>query len=122
MHKCIPIFLPALYIDIGDIVSICSNGLTNAIEAVRHIENTDERKIWFHITQDHGYLHIVVRNTVASDLKIQENHIATTKDDKTMHGFGLQIIRRITAKYEGTCTLECRNQIFSLRIILPIEA
>ena len=120
MHTYISADLQALPIDIGDIVSICSNGLTNAIEAVRHIENTDERKIWFHITQDHGYLHIVVRNTVAADLKIQENHIATTKEDKTMHGFGLQIIRRITAKYEGTCTLECRNQIFSLKVILPI--
>lgn len=113
--------LQQISVDVSDIVSICSNALTNAIEAVSQITQPDARKIWFHLTQDESYLHIVVRNTTAGEVKIQNNTIPTTKADKTTHGFGLQIIQRITAKYEGTCTLDYHNQMFSIKIILPLN-
>ena len=121
VHTFIAAELSQLSVDIGDIASICSNAMDNAIEAVCQVESQEERKIWFTITQEQHFLHIVVRNTVAEDIKIMSNRIPTTKEDPALHGFGLQIIQRITAKYNGNCALECHDRMFSIKIILPLE-
>ena len=65
-------------------------------------------------------MHIMIRNTTAHDVKIVDNDIATTKKDKALHGYGLKIIRNITAKYDGTYTLQYRDRLFTLRVLLPV--
>lgn len=110
-----------IFIDINALASLCANALNNALEAVIQIPQPQQRKIWCHITQEGAYLHIMIRNTTAHDVKIVDNDIATTKKDKAMHGFGLKIIRNITAKYGGTYTLQYREKLFTLRVLLPVE-
>lgn len=106
-------------ISIDDLASLCSNALSNAVEAVEQIAESSQRKIWCSITQDRQYLHIAVRNTTAHDVTVTDNMVETTKADKTLHGFGLKIIRQITEKYNGTYTLQCKNYMFTIRITLP---
>lgn len=108
-------------IDINALASLCANALNNALEAVAQIPQLQQRKIWCNITQEGEYLHIMVRNTTAHDVKIVDNDIATTKKDNALHGYGLKIIRNITAKYDGTYTLQYRDRLFTLRVLLPIE-
>ena len=108
-------------ISIDDLASLCSNALSNAVEAVEQIVDSSQRKIWCSITQDRQYLHIAVRNTTAHDVTITDNTVETTKNDKTLHGFGLKIIRQITEKYNGTYTLQCKNCMFTVQIMLPIS-
>lgn len=106
-------------ISMDDLASLCSNALSNAVEALEQIADPTERKIWCSITQDKQYLHITVRNTVAKDIEIIDNSVQTTKADKTLHGFGLKIIQQITETYHGTYTLQCKNRIFTIRVTLP---
>ncbi len=108
-------------ISIDDLASLCSNALSNAVEAVEQIKEPAQRKIWCSITQSRQYLHIVVRNTTAHDVTITDNTVETTKDDKTLHGFGLKIIRQITEKYSGTYSLQCKNCMFTVQITLPVS-
>ena len=108
-------------ISMDDLASLCSNVLSNAVEAVEQIAEPAQRKIWCSITQDKQYLHIVVRNTTAHDVTITDNTVETTKNDKTLHGFGLKIIRQITEKYSGTYSLQCKNCMFTVQITLPIS-
>ena len=108
-------------ISIDDLASLCSNALSNAVEAVEQIAEPSQRKIWCSITQDKQYLHIAVRNTTAHDVAITDNTVETTKADKNLHGFGLKIIRQITEKYNGTYTLQCKNCMFTVQIMLPIS-
>lgn len=108
-------------ISIDDLASLCSNALSNAVEAVEQIVEPSRRKIWCSITQDKQYLHIAVRNTTAHDVTITDNTVETTKADKNLHGFGLKIIRQITEKYNGTYTLQCKNCMFTVQITLPIS-
>ncbi len=108
-------------ISIDDLASLCSNALSNAVEAVEQVAEPSWRKIWCSITQDRQYLHIAVRNTTAHDVTITDNTVETTKNDKTLHGFGLKIIRQITEKYNGTYTLQCKNCMFTVQIMLPIS-
>lgn len=110
-----------IFIDINALASLCGNALNNALEAVIQIPQPQQRKIWCHITQDGAYLHIMIRNTTAHDVKIVDNDIVTTKKDKATHGFGLKIIRNITAKYDGTYTLQYKDGLFTLRVLLPVE-
>lgn len=104
-----------------DIASICANLLSNAVEAVTHIADPAQRKIWCSITQDKQYLYIQVHNTTASPVMITDEIIETTKPDKTAHGFGLQIVKNITQKYNGTCMFQYENYIFTVKMILPVE-
>ena len=108
-------------IAMNDLASLCGNALNNALEAVTQIPQLEQRKIWCNITQEASYLHIVIRNTTAHDVKIVDNDIATTKKDNALHGYGLKIIRSIIEKYEGTYTLQYRDNLFTLRVILPVE-
>jgi len=107
-------------LDINALASLCANALNNALEAVIQISQPQQRKIWCSITQEGEYLHIIVRNTTADDVKISDNMVATTKKDKALHGYGLKIIRNITAKYDGTYTLQYRDRLFTLRVLLPV--
>ena len=102
-----------------DLASLCSNALSNAVEAVEQIADPAQRKIWCSIAQDKQYLHIAVRNTTARDVPVIDNMVETTKADKILHGFGLKIIRQITETYNGTYTLQCKNRMFTVQITLP---
>ena len=108
-------------IEISDLASLCANVLDNAIEAVMQIKQPESRKIWCNILQENQYLHIVVRNTTAGDVKIVNNDIVTTKEDKTLHGYGLKIIRSVTDKYQGTLSLQYKDNLFALKVLLPMK-
>ena len=111
--------LSKVEISMDDLASLCSNALSNAVEAVAQIADPAQRKIWCSITQDKQYLHIAVRNTTANDVPVIDNTVETTKADKILHGFGLKIIRQITETYNGTYTLQCKNRMFTVQITLP---
>lgn len=63
----------------------------------------------------------MVRNTTAGDVKIVNNDIVTTKEDKTLHGYGLKIIRSVTDKYQGTLSLQYKDNLFALKVLLPMK-
>jgi len=48
-----------------------------------------------------GYLHIRTVNSCASEPMISSGLPVTTKNDKSMHGYGISNIVDITKKYEG---------------------
>lgn len=52
------------------------------------------------------------------DTKIVNNIISTTKADKTNHGLGLYSINKAVEKYNGSVSIECDHNIFSISILL----
>lgn len=108
-------------IDADDLASLLGNILDNAIEAVAKIPQPDQREIRCQLAQDNHYLYIVVSNTVGEDIPIVNNHIATTKTQQDLHGYGLLNIKNIVKKYDGRCHLSCANKTFTIKIILPVE-
>ncbi len=106
---------------LDDLASLLSNALDNALEAVQKIELLEQRKIWCRLVQDGKYLHITVRNTVAQPVTIIDNTVATTKADKRLHGFGVNIIKRMAKKYNGSYQLNCAHNVFTLQVMLLLN-
>ncbi|MCM1538399.1 MAG: GHKL domain-containing protein [bacterium] len=65
-----------------------------------------------------NYTAIRICNPVQKKAAIHGNRIATTKPDKKAHGCGIEIMKQITANYHGSCTVNCSDTEFELKIIL----
>ena len=107
-------------IEILDISSIISNLLDNSIDAAI---KSEERIINIKIFTLNKYLVINVENsyTYLPDTKPGESKLLiTSKEDKSMHGFGLQIIKELSEKYNGDFTWKATPDKFISNVILKL--
>lgn len=98
-------------IDMLDLCVLLGNLLDNAIEANEKI-CSKERFIHLTMVQKTNYLSIQINNATDGNVKIEGNKINTTKKQKELHGFGLQSVREITEKYNGSCTFCQEGYVF----------
>lgn len=82
-----------------DVSVLLSNLLDNAIEACEKIKRSSEIKL--KIWSDAGYYCIELSNTVENDILADNPYLLTSKEDKQLHGIGLQSVRAIVDKYNG---------------------
>ena len=104
-----------------DLCIIFGNALDNAIDACAKCKNDEEKIINIHSSLTNGFLFIKIENPIATDVKITNNSITTTKKDKNSHGIGLQSIRTSIQKYYGEMKLSQLNGIFCLEIDLDFH-
>lgn len=96
-----------------DICSLLSNAYDNAIEACRFQENAYIRTM-VHTTRNYTTVQIV--NPVLRKVSVQGGRVSSTKKDKKAHGYGIDIMKRIASKYNGSCTVHCDKQEFTVKI------
>lgn len=96
-----------------DICSLLSNAYDNAIEACRFQENAYIRTM-VHTTRNYTTVQIV--NPVLRKVSVQGGRVSSTKKDKKTHGYGIDIMKRIANKYNGSCTVHCDKQEFTVKI------
>ncbi len=108
--------LPPLRIDDIDISSIISNMLDNAIEASEHMNNPCVKiKIKMH----RSYLSVTVINKYDTSVLVNnQGRLLSSKSNSSEHGYGIQIIKEIAAKYDGDSTWKLNNGIFQINVIL----
>ncbi|MCM1130661.1 MAG: GHKL domain-containing protein [Staphylococcus sp.] len=95
----------------ADIISLISNLMDNAIEA---LENEEDKRLILEIgTTEHG-IEILVKNTCHAIHK-------TKKSNPKYHGFGLKIIKEIINKYKGNYTSILENQMYTTMIFIPYK-
>lgn len=109
--------LPELFIDLIDISSVISNLLDNAVEAA---EKTENPHIIIKILMCRKYLTIFVKNSYNENFPpiIENDNLITTKSDKTIHGYGMQIVNEIAFKYDGNCQLQLDGSYFITNVLL----
>ena len=100
-------------VSIGSLQSVSSH----AIEANEKVLK-NERFISLSVTQKHGYLSVQISNAVSEKVKIRNNEIFTTKRNKEIHGIGLQSVKEITEKYDGTISFEQKENVFTVIVML----
>ena len=108
--------LTGLKISDSDLVTILTNILDNAIEAV---QKCDEKRIVFKIIKDSDLLIIDSTNPYAGQLP-DEDSFVTTKNDKKNHGFGLLNIKNTVKANNGNCFIDTEGGIFHISIAIPL--
>lgn len=104
-----------LGIRLFDINVILGNLLENAITAASHSE---EKWLSVFIKYDKGILFIHIVNSYSGQIIKQGKHYMTTKKETQGHGIGLQNVQKVVDSYHGTMDVECKNNIFDVKIMI----
>lgn len=89
------------FVSSTDVVSIIGNLCDNAIEYLSGIDKS-QRKMSLEITARNDYRIIMCKNTIKSSVLSVNPNMKTTKNDETLHGKGLSILRGVAEKYNGS--------------------
>lgn len=108
-------FMPAY-----EIYALFGNILDNAIEAVRELPD-DMRVIKLKISARDEIVSIRQQNFTDKPLSLLHGLPQTTKDDKTLHGYGVKSINRIVRNHDGKCIFRHDDNVFILDILLPLS-
>ena len=103
-----------------DLYSLFGNALDNAFEAVRALEDEDERNISLLVKQAAGMVSIHIENYYAGDVRFENGIPVTTKEDKRNHGYGIKSMHIITQRYGGSLTMGTEDQTFYLNVLIPV--
>ena len=104
-------------VDIGDMGVLYGNLLDNAIEASKKVK-VEERAVYVEIRVDKRNLMMTVSNHYEEERKKSGNNYITTKKEKHKHGFGLNIVRKISKGYNGEVIIDDRDNQFRVTVLL----
>ncbi|MBR4671501.1 MAG: sensor histidine kinase [Butyrivibrio sp.] len=99
--------------DDHELCVIFSNIMNNAIEAC---ESGDEIKLVCYPYND--VLCILQKNPLHRELKYENGKLVTTKEEKELHGHGLENIKTVIKKYNGHMDIRVEDGYFNVELIL----
>ena len=109
------------FIKEGELYSFFGNILDNAINAVSLINNKEKRCIGVNVHQIEKFIAIKVDNYFSGEIDLSSDGLPITKKDTNYHGFGMQSIKMIVDKYNGTLNIEIDEDVFILNVIFPTK-
>ena len=101
--------------DDTDLIILVSNVLNNAIEACEKYNQKPEISIKG-VMRFNKFL-FTVRNTYNG---ILNDELITTKEEKSLHGFGQEAIKNVVSKYRGNYYIEHDEEFFTIYIVIPM--
>ncbi len=104
----------------GELYSLFGNMLSNAIEAVKKVEDTERRVIAFTVRRLGEMLFIQIENYFDGKIVFKDGLPQTVKRDRLNHGYGVKSMRMLTAKYGGDMTVDVDCDVYRLKIMLPL--
>ncbi|MGN6713633.1 sensor histidine kinase [Anaerocolumna jejuensis] len=102
------------------LVTILANVLDNAIEACNHIKMN--KIIHVKIVDEDGILIFSVINPVLKKVKIVDNMVETTKEDRSCHGIGLKNVATALSKCNGDYEIYCNDDTFQFTAFIRLSA
>ncbi len=105
-------------ISMCDLNMLLSNLYRNALEAAK---KTSERRVELLIEKSRAYLKIAMQNSVIENPLIENPDFITSKPEKELHGFGMQIIRNVVEKYQGMLQIDGTDRQVKINILLMDE-
>ena len=111
-------------IDIMELSSLMNNLLDNAEEAlIKYRQESGEKgfiRMKSYIQGDEFVIETENSKSENSRMHMQDERYLSTKEEKG-HGYGLQIIRNIAQKYEGSMELEDKGKSFWNKVIMKMR-
>ena len=106
---------PLTFMAPEDICVLMGNLFDNALEAACQSEG---RRIFVRTMRQGAYVSIVVKNSIAEPVLLNNPDLHTTKGDHLRHGLGIRNIRRIVQKYDGMMEFLEKGYEFTCDILL----
>lgn len=103
------------FMDDVDAYSLFGNLVDNAVEALK--DEAQKRVISLIIKGQGDFVSISIQNFFSKQLRFENGLPITTKKDKNYHGYGMQSIKMICEKYNGTLSINTNDNIFSVNIL-----
>ncbi|MDO4619921.1 MAG: ATP-binding protein [Lachnospiraceae bacterium] len=107
------------FMKLEDIYAIFGNALDNAVRAVMALKEDEKKVISVKILEQNQLLMIQIQNYYEGELKFQDGLPVTTRKNTRDHGFGMKSIRHTAEKYNGIITVQARDHMFMLQILIP---
>lgn len=102
----------------ADLSIVIGNVLDNALEASVLIEK-DQPFIRYYMKYEKPSLIITVINRYCGKIiRSRDGKIMTNKTDPINHGFGLESVRKVVNKYNGTIMIEEKDDKFILKMVM----
>ena len=99
-----------------DLCVILGNTLDNAIDACQKLDPKTDKTIAIDCNCSSGFLFLSISNPVSEKVIIHDNYISTTKENKTLHGFGLYSLNSVVKRYDGEVRLSSTDDCFTVDI------
>lgn len=103
-----------------DLCVILGNTLDNAIEACQNLSTNERKTIVVTSEYSSGFWFLKIHNPIAKCVTIHNNHVSTTKENKTLHGFGLYSLHSVVKRYDGEVRLSSTDDRFAVDIDLCV--
>lgn len=103
-----------------DLYTVFGNAIDNAIESVKQLTNPEMRMIDVLVYVRRQFLMINIMNPIGRELTFNGELPVSTKTRNGYHGFGLKSIRYTVEKYNGFMKIDTEENIFSLKILIPL--
>ena len=101
-----------------DLYSLLGNAFDNAAEYLDTV-NEEKRYVSCSVRNENGgFVFIEVSNYYEGERDIYIG-IASSKSDKTMHGYGMKNMQRVTEKYGGELQVQAENGAFYVTAVIP---
>ena len=107
----------SLSISETELCALLSNALENAISAAAQVADEKFRNLRISCHTHKGNLLIFIENSFAGEVTMESG---LPQSDREGHGLGAKSIAMIVEKNSGFCSFEAKDEIFTLRIVLPL--
>lgn len=104
-----------------DLCAILANVIDNAMEAAMKIKDEKRREVKVKIKPYKDYLFISVSNEVESNPLEGIRKSKTTKKDNKNHGLGIQIIKNVIERYNGSIEYDYDNNSIIVKILIRFK-
>ena len=118
--ECMVDFSKADFIRYADIVTLFSNMLDNAIEAV-HTLPAPQRRITVSAGMIGGQILVKCINPYQGTLRKRHDGLfSTSKQDTALHGIGLSNLKRVVESYQGILQIDDQASVFQVEWMIPV--
>ena len=93
-----------------DLALLLGNAIDNAVEAASVLDDSDKKTVNVIAVVTNGRLIITVSNNVKENIDV--SNLKTSKEDTSLHGYGIINMKAVAEKYNGEVVLECRDKVF----------
>lgn len=104
-----------------DLCRILSNGLENACDALKELEE-GKREAAVYMKYNKEYLLIRIKNTCRDDLHVEEGTLPTTDKKGGGHGYGLLTVKEAAERLLGDMSCYTKDGMFILDVMVAIAA